>query len=170
MMIRTLDVRTLGLDAVVSALERSPELRLTIGKVDVSPGSINTVPAAASITVDVRHAEAGMLDECEALLREYCAEPRHGCSVALEQLMSMRTTWFDEPVKKSLRAAAQVLAQSRFQLRLQAADRLRQLDDRLEKAVVERADLDGVVGAVTLGGGVSETGHADDHAGARSLG
>jgi hypothetical protein len=43
-----------------------------------------------------------------------------------------------------------------LQLRLQAADVVRELDDRLEEAVVERPDLDGVVRAVALGGGVSE--------------
>ena len=98
------------MEKLYALAERSPELRLTIGKVEVSPSSINTVPGAASITVDVRHAEAAMIDAGEALLREYCASSRHGCTLVTEKLMSMSTTWFDEGLKKSLRAAAQSLA------------------------------------------------------------
>src|SRR5207249_3358872 len=56
------------------------------------------------------------------------------------------------------------LAQRRFDLRLQARDVLRQLDDRLEESVVERTNLNGVVRAAALDGGVSKTCHADDHA------
>ena len=44
---------------------------MTVGKIDVAPASINTVPAAASITVDVRHAEAAQLDAAEALIAGY---------------------------------------------------------------------------------------------------
>src|SRR5947208_15882821 len=61
------------------------------------------------------------------------------------------------------RAAPELLAQEHLQLRLQAADGFRQLDDRLEVAVVERADFDGVVRAVFLGYGVTKSGHAYDH-------
>src|SRR5262249_42683044 len=62
------------------------------------------------------------------------------------------------------RSAAELFAQHRLQLRLEAADVVRQLDDGLEEAVVEGPDFDGVMRAVAFGGGVSESGHADDHA------
>ncbi len=67
------------------------------------------------------------------------------------------------------RAAAEAFAEDGFELGLQAADIVGELDDGLEEAVVERADFDGVVGAVAFGGGVAETGHADNHAGSRSV-
>ena len=97
------------MERLYALAERSPELRLTVGTVEVSPSSINTVPGAASITVDVRHADAAQLDACEALVRDCCAAPCHGCSLAVEELMSMETTWFDEAVNGSLRAASKSL-------------------------------------------------------------
>lgn len=97
------------MEKLYALAERSPELRLTIGKVEVSPSSINTVPGAASINVDVRHAEAAMIDACEALLRDYCSAARYGCTLAIEKLMSMETTRFDEGVQGSLRAASKSL-------------------------------------------------------------
>lgn len=43
------------------ALAAIDGLRFTIGRVDVAPGSINTIPARAEFTLDVRHPEAGLL-------------------------------------------------------------------------------------------------------------
>jgi len=104
------------MEKLYALAERHPELRLTVGKIGVSPSSINTIPESASITVDARHAEEPLLDACEALLREYCAVPRHGCAVALEPLMCMRTTCFDERLRRSLRAASDALGLSSMDL------------------------------------------------------
>jgi beta-ureidopropionase / N-carbamoyl-L-amino-acid hydrolase len=97
------------MEQLYALAERAPELRMTVGKIDVEPASINTVPAAASITVDVRHAQAAQLDAAEALIAGYCAAPRHGCTLLFERLMSMQTTWFDEGLRNSLKSAAERL-------------------------------------------------------------
>jgi beta-ureidopropionase / N-carbamoyl-L-amino-acid hydrolase len=97
------------MEKLYTLAERTPELRMTVGKIDVEPASINTVPAAASITVDVRNADKAQLDSAEVLLREYCAFARHGCTVTMEPLMTMDTTWFDDKIKSSLRGAAKAL-------------------------------------------------------------
>jgi N-carbamoyl-L-amino-acid hydrolase len=86
--------------------ERTPDLRLTVGRVDVQPGSINTVPGEVSITVDLRHPDGSLLDACEARLRDLCATVRHGCSFSVETLMTLPTTSFDADVRASLRDAA----------------------------------------------------------------
>ena len=97
------------MEQLYALAERAPELRMTVGKVDVEPASINTVPAAATITVDVRHAEPAQLEAAEALIAGYCAAPRHGCTVVFERLMAMQTTWFDEGLRNSLKSASERL-------------------------------------------------------------
>jgi N-carbamoyl-L-amino-acid hydrolase len=42
-----------------AARERGPEARLTVGIIETSPGSPNTVPGRLRFTVDVRHPDAG---------------------------------------------------------------------------------------------------------------
>lgn len=89
--------------------EDLPELRLTVGRIDVEPASINTVPGAATITVDARHIDAALLDRCEAALTDYASARRHGCDVVVERLMALPTTFFDDRVRHSLRSAARML-------------------------------------------------------------
>jgi beta-ureidopropionase / N-carbamoyl-L-amino-acid hydrolase len=86
--------------------ERASGLRLTIGTLNVHPGSINTIPGEATLTVDVRHPQESALDGCASLLTAFCAEPRFGCHVSFERSMAMPTTWFSEPVRASIREAA----------------------------------------------------------------
>ncbi len=86
--------------------ERTRSLRLTIGTLQLAPGSINTIPGEATLTIDARHPEASALDACEALLSGFCAVPRHGCEVRFTQTMALPTTWFDDAVRASIREAA----------------------------------------------------------------
>lgn len=83
-----------------------PELRLTIGTVAVSPGSINTIPGSASLTIDARHPDDKVLDRCEALLQRFSDAPCHGCRIQFTRSMAMATTPFDDAVKLSIREAA----------------------------------------------------------------
>ena len=97
------------MEQLYAAAERSPELRVTIGKVDVQPSSINTVPSEAVVTIDVRHVERQQLDEIETIIRNHCAESRFGCELTLQQLMALETTHFDPAMADTLRRAAQSL-------------------------------------------------------------
>ncbi|MBN9428249.1 MAG: M20 family metallo-hydrolase [Burkholderiales bacterium] len=89
--------------------EQVPQLRLTVGSIDVAPGSINTVPGDAAFTLDLRHADAAQLDACERLVGEYCSSSRHGCRMTVERLMALPTTRFDAGLQQSLRASASEL-------------------------------------------------------------
>lgn len=91
---------------VYELAEQTPGLRLTIGTIGVSPGSINTIPGAATLTIDARHPEAEVLDRCESLLRRFSDAPHHGCQVQFARSMAMPTTWFNDAVKTSIREAA----------------------------------------------------------------
>ena len=51
-------------------------LRFTIGRVDVQPGSPNTVPGKASFTIDMRHPSDAVLEAHEAKLRGDRGQPR----------------------------------------------------------------------------------------------
>lgn len=94
------------MDALYAAAERDEALRITIGSASVTPGSINTIPAGATISVDMRHAEAIQLDAVEATIRHWCALPRYGCRVEYEQLMALPTTIFDITIADALRRSA----------------------------------------------------------------
>ena len=84
----------------------NPSLRLTIGTLTVVPGSINTIPGEATLTVDARHPDASVLDGCASLLADFCSELRHGCHVSFAESMAMPTTWFDHAITASVREAA----------------------------------------------------------------
>lgn len=86
--------------------ERTAGLRLTIGTVGVVPGSVNTIPGEATLTLDVRHPGSEALDACEGLLADFCAQSRHGCEVSYVRTMALPATGFDTGVQASIRAAA----------------------------------------------------------------
>jgi N-carbamoyl-L-amino-acid hydrolase len=100
------------LDRLYAAAEDHPDLRVTVGKLDLWPASINTIPGEATATVDVRHVDGAMLDEVEAVIRGYCGEPHFGCTVSCERLMNLDTTAFDPAIAATLRRAAGSLALS----------------------------------------------------------
>lgn len=87
--------------------ERTPDLRLTVGTLQLTPGSINTIPGEATMTIDVRHPRLDTLDRCANLLRNFCTTSQHGCQVTVKEIMALPTTWFDDSVKSSILQAAQ---------------------------------------------------------------
>ena len=51
------------------ALEFAPDAVATVGQLDVSPNSRNTIPGRVNFTVDLRHPDAGVLAELDDRLR-----------------------------------------------------------------------------------------------------
>ena len=47
------------------ALELDPQIRFTVGRVDVTPNSQNTIPGMTTFSVDLRHSDEGILDAFE---------------------------------------------------------------------------------------------------------
>lgn len=74
------------------------DVRLTVGRIAASPGSINAVPAEVRFSVDLRHPTLRGLAEHEGRLRTVLAEAArgHGCTVAVEPLMEMVPVAFPE--------------------------------------------------------------------------
>lgn len=50
-------------------LALTPDIRVTVGRVDVKPGSVNTVPGETTFSIDLRHPSTEILDEAEALIK-----------------------------------------------------------------------------------------------------
>lgn len=58
------------IDKALAAVEG---LRFTVGRLEVAPGSINTIPARAEFTLDVRHPEAGVLTRAAEQIELLCS-------------------------------------------------------------------------------------------------
>jgi len=87
---------------------RAPAGRSTVGVVDVKPGSRNTVPGRAYISVDLRHPDVMTLAGMEAELRE-SAETiarNHGLELAFERIWHSPPIAFDKSCVDAVRRAA----------------------------------------------------------------
>src|SRR5882757_4581224 len=84
-------------------------LRFTIGRVDVLPGSPNTVPGKATFTIDMRHPSDAVLETHEAKLRALVGEKAAPCAGRIERVAAVPPTVFDPQVVDLVRAKASTL-------------------------------------------------------------
>ena len=84
-------------------------LRFTIGRVEVSPGSPNTVPGKVRFTIDMRHPDDGVLAAREAAIERLVVEKTQPCTATLEKIGNMPPTHFDPRVIGLVRDTAQGL-------------------------------------------------------------
>ncbi len=83
----------------------------TVGRVDVTPGAINVVPAQVAFSVDARHPESAAFAELVTRLRESCNEiaKLRGTTVSWEQLMYEQPQPMDEQLCSLVSESAQEL-------------------------------------------------------------
>jgi len=81
-------------------------LRFTIGRVEVAPGSPNTVPGKVTFTIDMRHPEDAVLVEHEAVIERLLAEKTKPCAASLQKVTNVPPTNFDPTVIDLVRAKA----------------------------------------------------------------
>jgi len=81
-------------------------LRFTIGRVEVSPGSPNTVPGKAVFTIDMRHPDNDVLASYEAKIYEIVKNKAAPCPAAIERVTNVPPTNFDKGVIDLVRDAA----------------------------------------------------------------
>lgn len=95
------------------ALGISPDVRLTIGRVAVDPGSINTVPGAVAFTIDLRHPRTATLDEVETALGHVAVQEgtAEGCAATIAKIFDLPPIDFDKGVIAAVGAAASVAGQ-----------------------------------------------------------
>jgi N-carbamoyl-L-amino-acid hydrolase len=84
-------------------------LRFTIGRVEVHPGSPNTVPGRAVFTIDMRHPRDAVLEAHEKKLREIVAGKAFPCPARIERVTAVPPTDFDPSVVDLVRTKAGAL-------------------------------------------------------------
>jgi N-carbamoyl-L-amino-acid hydrolase len=111
-------VAAVAIAAAMQAATRDADdtLRFTIGRVDVQPGSPNTVPGKVSFTIDMRHPSTDVLDAHEAKLRTIVATKAAPCAATIERVTSVAPTVFDPTVIGLVRDAAQRLGLSHMDM------------------------------------------------------
>lgn len=101
----------LALDLRAAALAMDEDFRFTIGRVRIEPGSVNTIPGRASLTIDLRHREAGLLDRMEDEIRAAVEGlgASEGVTGSVGRAMDVAPVRFDEAMQRNLDAAAAAL-------------------------------------------------------------
>jgi len=84
-------------------------LRFTIGRVEVAPGSPNTVPGKVVFTIDMRHPHNEVLEAHEAKLKAIVAAKAAPCPAAIERVTNVAPTDFAPQVIGLVRTAARTL-------------------------------------------------------------
>ncbi|NTI76591.1 Zn-dependent hydrolase [Rhizobium rhizogenes] len=99
-------------------MPKDMDARLTVGRMHVEPGSINSIPSAVTFTVDIRHPDISKLDAIEVNVSHRIVETTRitGCSVTIERLFDMPPTSFAESLLVCIEDAAR--AQGRESRRL----------------------------------------------------
>jgi N-carbamoyl-L-amino-acid hydrolase len=91
-------------------------LRFTIGRVEVSPGSPNTVPGKVVFTIDMRHPSNDVLETHEAKLKAIVASRAAPCPAGIERVTNVAPTDFDPDVIGLVRDKAQALGLSNMDM------------------------------------------------------
>ena len=91
-------------------------LRFTIGRVDVAPGSPNTVPGKATFTIDMRHPSNDVLEAHEKMLEQIVARRAAPCPARIERVTNVAPTDFDPVVIDLVRAKANELKLSNMDM------------------------------------------------------
>jgi N-carbamoyl-L-amino-acid hydrolase len=96
--------------------DKDDMLRFTIGRVDVGPGSPNTVPGKTVFTIDMRHPVDAVLDVHEAKLKEIVAAKAAPCTAGIERVTAVPPTDFDPMVIDMVRAKTNALKLSNMDM------------------------------------------------------
>lgn len=84
-----------------------PDVKFTIGRVEVHPNAPSVVPHAVRFRVDLRHPDNDALDRGERLIRSICEDLAKPCRAKVTTLVSASSNDFDEPLRAMIAAAAE---------------------------------------------------------------
>lgn len=93
-----------------------PDVRFTVGRFVVAPGTPNTVPGAVDFTIDLRHPDAEVLiQRGDAMMHAVATEPCFaGCTV--KQMIHSPPVAFDEAICSEIADAAQARGHSTMRI------------------------------------------------------
>lgn len=101
-----------------AANTQMPDIRLTFGDFQPSPGVINTVPGRITVTVDMRHPDDKVLENLEQQFREIVAKESeaHGIPAELEQIWNSPAVHFDEACINAVRQAVEITGERSMEM------------------------------------------------------
>jgi len=93
------------------ALELSPDMRYTVGRAVVAPGSVNTVPGSTRFSIDLRHPYTAVLDQFESSMSEIVSKCAiaESCTVSMQKTFDLPPIFFDPTAIGLLESAANAL-------------------------------------------------------------
>jgi N-carbamoyl-L-amino-acid hydrolase len=83
--------------------------RLTIGRFELEPGSVNSVPALARFSIDLRHPDSGQLQALAVRVEEIAATLAAPCTAACKPLLTIPARRFPDRVVDLVAGASQSL-------------------------------------------------------------
>ena len=97
--------------AMINALERlmvdeTDTVRFTVGRVEVTPNSPNTVPGRALFTVDLRHPDAATLARLGDQIDALCRANARGCEVTVVETIRSEPATFSPKIVSAVTATA----------------------------------------------------------------
>ncbi len=91
-------------------------LRFTIGRMEVSPGSPNTVPGRVSFTVDFRHPDLAVFTDKGDRVREICERNANDLPVTVKETYHVPPITFDQDTVARVRGAVNSLDYSNMDI------------------------------------------------------
>jgi N-carbamoyl-L-amino-acid hydrolase len=90
------------------AISLDKHIRFTVGRIEVSPNSQNTVPGLTTLHIDLRHGSTAVLDAFEKVMAETIpeVETQERVRVNARQTMRVEPVTFDETCRRHLLASA----------------------------------------------------------------
>ncbi|TKB18621.1 MAG: M20 family metallo-hydrolase [Mesorhizobium sp.] len=93
------------------AISLSPDLRFTIGRVEVSPNSTNTVPGRTRLFIDLRHSDPAVMDAFELTMVQAIehVSDEERVQADVRQLMDVAPVRFDAAMHEKLAVCAHAM-------------------------------------------------------------
>lgn len=100
-----------GYISVLQEALHDPEdiLRFTVGRLEVSPNSPNTVPERVTFSIDLRHPDDAVLTDLTARITEILSQKQSGCQAQSALIFNHAPVQFDPTLVARLNANAQAL-------------------------------------------------------------
>ena len=107
--------------AMISALQDlmadpSDTIRFTVGRVEVSPNTHNSVPERVRFTIDFRHPSPILLNDRGDRIAEVCRRAAVACAVEVKEVLTLAPIRFPEEVVGTIEAAADALGESSMRM------------------------------------------------------
>jgi len=101
------------------ALSFAPDGAATVGQLEVSPNSRNTIPGHVFFTVDIRHPSAGVMDQMDEAFRNVCAEiaTRRALEYSVDVVAYTPPVVFDKNCIDAVRRAGEQLGYPCLEIR-----------------------------------------------------